>query len=61
MIADQHKQIEEQQHKLVEKDNQLTASIKMLSSLGASPDKIAAQLKISIDEVINVFGNFSQP
>lgn len=41
-------------NKLAEKDNQLAASLKMLSSLGATPDQIAAQLNIPISEVERV-------
>ena len=49
MINNQHKQIEEQK-------NQLAAMIKLSSSLGATPDQIAAQFDIPIDEVNKVFG-----
>ena len=58
MIADQHKQIVEQQNQLAAKDNQLAAmmatSIKALSSLGITLDRIAAHLNIPIDEVNKV-------
>ena len=53
MIADQHKQIVEQQNQLAA---MMATSIKALLSVGIAPDQIAAQLKISIDEVNKVLG-----
>lgn len=41
-------------NKLAEKDNLLAASLKMLSSLGATPDQIATQLSIPISDVESV-------
>lgn len=49
-------ELNETKDELKEAKNQLAASIMMLSSFGASPDQIAAQLNISIDEVNKVFG-----
>ncbi len=43
--------ITEQHNLIVEKDKALSASIKLLSSLGIAPDKIAGQLDIPLDEV----------
>ena len=49
-----HKALEEKNKALEEKDKALTASIKMLSKFGASPDQIAVQLQIPLDEVKKV-------
>ena len=49
-----HKALEEKNKALEEKDKALTTSIKMLSKFGASPDQIAVQLQIPLDEVKKV-------
>ncbi|MBQ9214861.1 MAG: hypothetical protein IJ150_13135 [Bacteroidales bacterium] len=51
-------QLAEQQNQLAETKNQLSAMIKLSASLGASPDKIASQLSIPIDEVNRVLEKF---
>ena len=53
VITEQHKEIEEKDKQLTEQKQQLAASIKMLSSVGVAPDKIAAQLCIPLDEVLH--------
>ena len=60
-LAEQKSQLAEQKNQLAEKDNQLAEQksqlatmIKLSASLGASPEKIATQLSISIDEVNRV-------
>lgn len=47
-------ELKETKVELNEAKNQLAASIKLLYSVGISPDKIAAQLNIKIDEVNKV-------
>ncbi len=47
-------ELKETKVELKEAKNQLAASIKLLHSVGISPDKIAAQLNIEIDEVNKV-------
>ena len=47
-------ELKETKVELNEAKNQLAASIKLLYSVGISPDKIAAQLNIKIDEVDKV-------
>ena len=44
----------EQQNQIVEQQNQLSAMIKLSSSLGATPEQIAAQLNIPISDVESV-------
>lgn len=53
-LADKDNQLEEQKNQLEEQKNQLSASIRMLSTFGATPDQIAAQLNIPLDEVKKV-------
>lgn len=50
-LIEKDNQLIEKDNQLIEKDNQLASMIKFSSSLGASPDQIAAQLDISIEEV----------
>jgi len=57
-LAEQQNQLAEQQNQLAETKNQLSAMIKLSASLGASPDKIASQLSIPIDEVNRVLEKF---
>ena len=44
----------EQQNQIAEQLNQLSAMIKLSSSLGATPEQIAAQLNIPISDVESV-------
>ena len=44
----------EQQNHIAEQQNQLSAMIKLSSSLGATPEQIAAQLNIPISDVESV-------
>ena len=44
----------EQQNQIAEQQNQLSAMIKLSSSLGATPEQIAAQLNIPISDVESV-------
>ena len=41
---------------LEEKDNQLAASVKMLSDFGATPEQIAEKLKVSVKAVKEMMG-----
>jgi len=54
MYRIQEAEKEDLQYELNETKQQLAAMIRFSSSLGASPDQIAAQLNIPIDEVENV-------
>jgi len=47
-------QLVDLQHQLVETKHQLTLAIKMLLSMGASPDLIAQNTGLSIDEINNL-------
>lgn len=51
LLVEQKSQLLQQESQLAEQKKLLMASIKMLSSLGATPDQIALQLNIPIDEV----------
>ncbi len=53
-LEESHKALKEKNKALEEKDKALMASIKMLSKFGASPDQIAIQLQIPLDEVKKV-------
>ena len=44
----------EQQNQIAEQQNQLSAMIKLSSSLGTTPEQIAAQLNIPISDVESV-------
>jgi len=50
-------ELKETKQLLANQQNQLAASIKMLLSLGASPEQIAAQLGISLEDVEKVTNN----
>ncbi len=52
-------ELKETKVELSEAKNQLTAMIKFSASLGASPEQIAAQLNIPIDEVKTVIKNLT--
>jgi len=54
LLVEQKSQLMQKDQQLAEQKNQLAASIKMLSSFGATPEQIAAQLNISIEEVCKV-------
>ena len=51
-LEEAEKKLAEKEMLLVEKDSQLSASIKMLSSVGIPPEQIAGNLKISV-EIVN--------
>ena len=53
-LEEKDKELEKSHKTLEEKDKALAASIKMLSTFGASPDQIAVQLDIPLDEVKKV-------
>ncbi|MCR4560200.1 MAG: hypothetical protein K5685_08985 [Bacteroidales bacterium] len=54
LLVEQKSQLMEQENQLAKKDQQLAAMIKFSASFGATPNQIAAQLNISIDEVKKV-------
>ena len=51
LVEESRQQLQEKDNQLQEKDNQLISSIQMLSEFGASPERIAEKLKISVDMV----------
>ncbi|MCR4560033.1 MAG: hypothetical protein K5685_08140 [Bacteroidales bacterium] len=55
-LAKQKEMLAQKDKELEEKDNQLAASIKMLSSLGIAPEQIAENLKISVKTVKDLLG-----
>jgi ABC-type phosphate transport system ATPase subunit len=56
-LAKQKEMLAQKDKELEEKDNQLAASIKMLSSLGIAPEQIAENLKISVKTVVDLLGS----
>ena len=55
-LAKTTEELRQKEKKLEEKDNQLAASIKMLSDLGVTHEQIAEKLKVSVDVVEKLLG-----
>lgn len=53
-LQEKESQLQEQKSQLEEKESQLEAMIKMSASLGATPQKIAQNLNISLEKVLKI-------